>query len=677
MTHFLQDTLLPLVEQFKNYAALIAFVSAFGETLIGLGFFVPGSTFLLFLGVLAGQGYIDIKSVLIFGIAGAYVGDISNYYLGRHYGVTLLKKPWLHISGDLLNSTHRFLNSHGAKSIFFARFLPGLKESIPFIAGSLKMSKIKFLIWDLFGAIGWGLEFIGVGFIFSASLTLAQAWLTRTTIVIAILVTLLVLLFLLKRFITRNAKAAKEIFLYFLKVLLNNPAVKSFIVAQPKLIQFIKNRFNYETFYGLPLSLFSLVFIYLFALFCGIIEDFLTKDPIVYVDKIIANLMLLWRTAELNKFFTWITYLGKGEIVIAFLITATILLLLYKKFGELIALYVSLVGSVIFIFLGKIAFHRPRPEMALYYEPTFSFPSGHATIAVSFYGFMGYLLIRSVKDFKIKIDIFFATTILILLIGISRIYLDEHYLSDIYAGYLLGSLWVIIAIALFKWISFKNIFSLKAPFRYAKRISFTLLLISFVFYLSFGMHDHYKLNPKSTPKILKVSHVKDFLVNHSKHFSRNIVGMQSLPINLVIATNTDICRSLKQNGWHKLKEQMILNIPTFWQSKEPECHLYKVDNHTTYLLAIWSANAEYKTKHLWVATSNGVFGRRLFLIPKYIENIDKARAFAKKDLEKILSIQKEKTIQVQNSFISQHLFGQSYFSDGNIIFLEKNPKKSE
>jgi len=673
LTHFLQDTLLPLVEQFKNYAALIAFFSAFSETLIGLGFFIPGSTFLLFLGVLAGQGYLDIKSILIFGIAGAYVGDISNYYLGKHYGVTLVKKPWLHISDDSLNLAHRFLDTHGAKSIFFARFLPGLKESVSFIAGSLKMNKIKFLIWDFFGAVGWGLEFIGVGFVFSASLALAQAWLTRTTIVIAILITLFVLLFLLKRNIARNTKVAKEILLYFIKVFLSNPRVKTFIAAHPKLIQFIKNRFNYETFYGLPLSLFSLIFVYVLALFGGIIEDFLTKDSIVYVDKIIANLMLSWRTVELNKFFTWITYLGKGEIVIAFLITTTILLLLYKKFGELITLYISWVGSVIFIFLGKIAFHRPRPEMALYYEPTFSFPSGHATIAVSFYGFIAYLLMRQIKDFKIKINIFFATTILVLLIGISRIYLDEHYLSDVYAGYLLGTLWVIVAIALLKWISFKDIFAPRAPFRYAKSISFTVLLISFGFYLSFAMHDHYKLNPQSTQGILKVLHVEDFFKNLSRRYTRNIVGLQSLPVNLVIEASSNICHALEQSGWHPLKEKRILDTPLFWQSKGPICHLYKVDSNITYLLAIWNTKAEYKARHLLVATSDGVVGKRLFVVPKYIANIDEARSFVKKDLKKVLSIQQERTIQVQKPFIAQHLFGQSYFSDGNIIFLEQRP----
>jgi len=671
--HFLEHTLLPLIEQFKSYAIFIAFVSAFGETLIGLGYFIPGSTFLLFLGVLAGQGYIDIKSILIFGIAGAYVGDISNYYLGKHYGVPLLKKPWLHMSDDLLNSGRRFLDTHGAKSIFFARFLPGLKESVSFIAGSLKMNKTKFLIWDFLGAIGWGLEFIGVGFIFSTSLALAQAWLTRTLIVIAILMTLFILLFLLKRFIMRNAQTVKEILKFLFEAFLSNPTIKTFILAHPKLIQFIKNRFKYEIFCGLPLTLFSLMFIYVLALFGGIIEDFLTKDPIVYVDKIIANLMFSWRTVKLDEFFTWITYLGKSEIIIAFLIVATIILLSYKKFGELITLYFSLAGSAIFIFLGKIAFHRPRPEMALYYEPSFSFPSGHATIAVSFYGFIAYLLIRSIKDFKIKINIFFATTILVLLIGISRIYLDEHYLSDVYAGYLLGLLWAIVAITLLKWLSFKKIFLPRIPFKYAKSISFMAIFIFLGFYLKFAMQDHYKLNPKSTQKIVKVLHIKDFLVSHSEHFSRNIVGIQSLPVNLVIATSSNICRTLKQNGWHKLKEQMMLNTLTFWKSKEPECRLYKVDNNTTYLLSMWNAQLEYKTKHLLVATSDGVVGKRLFVFPKYITNIDKARTFAKKDLKQILSIQQERTIQVQKPFIAQHLFGQSYFSDGNTVFLEQRP----
>ncbi|RTZ83924.1 MAG: PA-phosphatase, partial [SAR324 cluster bacterium] len=126
----LQHLLLPAVEYFRSYTAWIAFTAAFGETLIGLGFFIPGSTLLLFMGVLAGQGYIDIKTVLLFGLAGAYAGDLVNYRLGRRHGAALLQKPWLHLPEETLEKSRKFLNTHGAKSLFFARFIPGLKESV-------------------------------------------------------------------------------------------------------------------------------------------------------------------------------------------------------------------------------------------------------------------------------------------------------------------------------------------------------------------------------------------------------------------------------------------------------------------------------------------------------------------------------------------------------------------
>ncbi len=672
MPDFLQHTLLPFVEHFKSYAAWISFLAAYSETLIGLAFFVPGSTFLLFLGVLAGQGYVDIKTILIFGIAGAYLGDISNYYLGKRYGTILVKKPWLHISENLLNSTHKFLNTHGAKSIFFARFLPGFKESVPFMAGTAKMNKVKFLVWDFLGATGWSFEFIGVGYIFSTSLSLAQAWLTRTLTVVVILFFLFAILFLLKLFITRNAQAVREILLSLWQVFLANPSVKSFISSHPKLITFTKNRFNSSTFYGLPLGILTLAFVYVLALFGGIIEDFLTRDPIVYADQIIANLMVSWRTVVLNEFFTWITYLGKSEVVAVFLITATVILIIYKKIDELIALYLSFFGSLIFIYLGKIAFHRPRPEVALYLEPSFSFPSGHATIAVSLYGFIGYLLIRFTRDFKIKMNLFFAATILVLLIGISRIYLGEHYLSNVYAGYLLGILWVILAIALLKWISFKKIFARSIPFANAKSISLIAVIISFGFYLGFGMLYHYKLNPHKPEKIVRLLHVEELFKNPSKSFARNIIGLESRPINLVIATtSTNICGILKQNGWKALSAKKLLNTPIFWQAKEPKCNLYKIDTNTIYLLALWNAKAKYKAEHLFVASSGGVVGKRWDFLPKYIESNDKARTYVAKDLEKILSIHHKKIIQLVKPFVGEHLFGQSYFSDGKAIFLKQ------
>ncbi len=453
MSDILHHSILPFIESFKHYIVWVAFFAAFGETLIGLGFLLPGSTFLLLLGVLAGQGYFDITTLLLFAVTGAYLGDITNYHIGKYYGTALLGKSWVPFSNEQLSKAHGFLNTHGAKSVFLARFLPGLKESVAFLAGSLKMQRRKFLFWDFFGAIGWSLEFIGIGYLFSASLSLAQIWLSRTVTVIAILVFLFVLLYLLKRFIVTNAHSAKLMLLSLWDSFLTNSIISEMIKTHPKATAFIKGRFEQTTFYGLPLTLLGVAFVSVLALFAGIVEDFLTQDPIVYVDHIVANLMVGWRTPEMTTFFTWVTYLGTKEIVLLFLVAATIVLLLYKKYNDLISLYVSLSGSTVFLYLGKLAFHRPRPDTILYFEPSFSFPSGHAIMAIAFYGFLGYLFVRHADTFKTKINISFSIFILILLIGISRIYLGEHYISDVYSGYLIGTLWIIIAIALLHWLS--------------------------------------------------------------------------------------------------------------------------------------------------------------------------------------------------------------------------------
>ena len=82
---------------------------------------------------------------------------------------------------------------------------------------------------------------------------------------------------------------------------------------------------------------------------------------------------------------------------------------------------------------------------------SFSFPSGHATAAVAFYGVVFYLLIRNAKRLKSKFALLTTGFVFILIIGFSRMYLGEHYLSDVVGGYLLGFLWLLFSISILLW----------------------------------------------------------------------------------------------------------------------------------------------------------------------------------------------------------------------------------
>lgn len=218
-----------------------------------------------------------------------------------------------------------------------------------------------------------------------------------------------------------------------------------------KFFKFIKRRLDWKKFSGLLATALFFAFIYLFFLLAGIIEDVLTNDVIVSVDAHMTNLVAFFRSPELTNFFLGVTLLGKWYIVLVFTFVAVVLLWLWKKRAYILPLLLTLTGSEIFTGLGKIILQRPRPALAVYIEHSFSFPSGHATLAVAFYGFLTYVLVRNVKLWKTKFWLFLSGGIVVLLIGFSRLYLGVHYVSDVWGGYLVGAVWLVIGISLSEW----------------------------------------------------------------------------------------------------------------------------------------------------------------------------------------------------------------------------------
>ena len=109
------------------------------------------------------------------------------------------------------------------------------------------------------------------------------------------------------------------------------------------------------------------------------------------------------------------------------------------------------------IFILKELIQRARPLNILINETNFSFPSGHATIAVIFFGILAYLILkRDHSKFERKISLVIAP-IMILVIGFSRIYLNAHWFSDVLAGYFLGLFILAIGIWAYKKIQVRKI----------------------------------------------------------------------------------------------------------------------------------------------------------------------------------------------------------------------------
>lgn len=143
-----------------------------------------------------------------------------------------------------------------------------------------------------------------------------------------------------------------------------------------------------------------------------------------------------------------ITQFGGPIVLIA---TATILLIVIKnkKIGKLI--WANLIIATLLNQALKRIVQRPRPTgLNMIDESGYSFPSGHSMVSAAFYGFLIYLIYKNIKNKYLKWALITVLSVLIILIGTSRIYLGVHYTSDVIAGYLFGFAYLIISISLLR-----------------------------------------------------------------------------------------------------------------------------------------------------------------------------------------------------------------------------------
>jgi undecaprenyl-diphosphatase len=163
-------------------------------------------------------------------------------------------------------------------------------------------------------------------------------------------------------------------------------------------------------------------------------------------DQGVNALLSSWRSANLNDFFLWLTSFGGWPIIISGAAILTLLFWLKNKKTQIIPFWLALGGANLTSTLGKLYFARIRPSAPVYWENTFSFPSGHAINAIFLYGFMIYFLAEMTPRRGQKILIGLAGILIILAVGFSRLYLGVHYLSDVISGYIVGALWLFAAI---------------------------------------------------------------------------------------------------------------------------------------------------------------------------------------------------------------------------------------
>lgn len=149
-----------------------------------------------------------------------------------------------------------------------------------------------------------------------------------------------------------------------------------------------------------------------------------------------------------TNIFKAISFICSPKFMIVLNVLLFIFIIVKKKY-KLFIIVLSSISSVIINNLVKIIVRRERPDyLRMVMEKSYSFPSGHAMISVLFFGSIIYLVNK--YNLKYKKLITFSLSTFVLLVGISRIYLGVHYLTDVVGGYLLGFIVLFLIIHLFE-----------------------------------------------------------------------------------------------------------------------------------------------------------------------------------------------------------------------------------
>jgi membrane protein DedA with SNARE-associated domain/membrane-associated phospholipid phosphatase len=443
----LDEIVLDIGKALGPYTYVLVGVMAFLETGAFVGLVAPGETVVIVGGLVAGQGEISI--VILIGLVWlcAVAGDTTSFLLGRRLGREFLLKhgPRVRITEARLEQVEGFLHRHGGATILFGRFIGLVRALAPFVAGASRLPLRRFLPYDIVAAGAWATTFCLLGYIFWRSFDTVVDIAKKGALAFGATVAVIVGAVIAYRYlrVPENRATAKR----WIDAQAERPLLRPFAqvlrpiyrrVALPawrRLVPFL--RFLWERVtpgqLGLELTtLLAIASVGSFAFFglASMVDqnDRLRTDTTAF--DAAARIEMTWLDDVLKVFSS----LGALSVVAPVAFVAVVFLLARRRITEGVVLAAGTTLTVIAVHVAKAAVDRGRPSDSLVSTEGSSFPSGHAAYAVAYVA----IAVAIAHAFpRVLHRALFVTAAIVLtgLIGLSRIYLRAHFLSDVVAGW--------------------------------------------------------------------------------------------------------------------------------------------------------------------------------------------------------------------------------------------------
>lgn len=418
-------------ETLGTWTYLFVAVFAFLETGAFVGLIAPGETVVIVGGVVAGQGRIDLLTLIALTWACAVAGDVCSLLLGRRLGREFLERHGhrVGITEERLHHVEDYFERYGGVTILVGRFLGLVRALAPFLAGASKMPLRRFLPYDIVAAGAWATTFCVLGYVGWRSLDQVTRWAGTGAFALGTIVAIVVAIVFLRR-LAKDAPFRRRVQARVAR----KPGGQALLrVAGPVLsrltgpARFVWHRLTPGEL-GLELTtLLALAGVGAFT-FVALGE---TLTPAL--DLRAFELGDELRNGTLTEFARLYTDLG-STVVVGPIVAATAIWAIVRGRGyDAAALVAGAVSVWVLVRVAKTGYGRARPEDAFVETGSFAYPSGHAAQAVVLVA-CAVLLVRGGSHVATR---FAAVTVAVVLaagVAASRVYLRAHFLSDVLGG---------------------------------------------------------------------------------------------------------------------------------------------------------------------------------------------------------------------------------------------------
>jgi membrane protein DedA with SNARE-associated domain/membrane-associated phospholipid phosphatase len=410
---------------------------AFLETGAFVGLVAPGEFTVLLGGAVAQQGGVSLPLILAVTWLSAFAGDSVSFLLGAKLGRGFLLRHGerLRITPARLARVEDYFDRHGGKTILIGRFIGLVRALAPFIAGSSAMRYRAFAPYSILGTGLWSAALILAGYFAAQSLDKVTNIVGTGLLVFGIVVGVVVAIVVSYRYL-REPGNRKRLAAEMERRRVLRPVLRLFQRLRPQL-QFLGRRLTPG---DLGLEFTSLIAALAVGLFVLIAYwTVIAGDPGPTAgDRWALDLCDDIRATWLNDVTKAFTNLGSGAITWPLAALAALLLALRRRWMEFWALVAGMTLIIVMVHEIKAWTDRPRPPDQIVSAAGSAFPSGHAAYATVYSWLAVTVALRVVPGITRRSILIAAGLVLTLLIGLTRVYLRVHWLSDVTSGWALG-----------------------------------------------------------------------------------------------------------------------------------------------------------------------------------------------------------------------------------------------